>query len=162
MSGGNSHTSAIVYQSGVAEDIDKSIASTKDAEVKAAIAGSVAQEMPLQRGKIVPDEGETGSHPKRVEILWDRDDASFCGQPSFLRGRPTRAQGRVLNGDAQTGTVDDSRVIPLSLAGHVVVAFVRFSFVHALSDLRLIHATASMAQVKTTVRVSPITCSCTR
>ena len=40
--------------------------------------------------------------------------------------------------------------------GHIVVAFVRFSFVHALGDLRLIHATTSMAQVKTTVRVSPI------
>ena len=45
-------------------DVDESIALTKDGEAKAPIAASVVQDMFLQKGKIVPDDGETGSHPK--------------------------------------------------------------------------------------------------
>ena len=41
----------------------------KDGEVKSAISGSVVQEMPSQEDESVADDGETGSHPERVEIL---------------------------------------------------------------------------------------------
>ena len=45
----------------------------QDGEVKSAISGSVVQEMPSQEDESVADDGETGSHPERVDIL--RDDA---------------------------------------------------------------------------------------
>ena len=41
-------------------DVDENIASTKDGEAKASIAGSVVQGMSLQKVRIVPDDGETG------------------------------------------------------------------------------------------------------
>ena len=41
----------------------------QDGEVKSAISGSVAQEMPSQEHESVADDGETGSHPERVAIL---------------------------------------------------------------------------------------------
>ena len=94
--------------------LTRGIALTKDGEAKAPTGGSVEQEMFLQKGKIVPDDGETGSYPKRVEILWNGDDANFCRQPNCFSSRPTRARGGVLTGDAQTGTADDSRDIALS------------------------------------------------
>ena len=87
----------------------------------------------LQKGKIVPDDGETRGYIRRGwRFLWSGDDVSFCRQPNCLSSRPTRARGRVL-----------------------LVTHRGSVFVHAHSDMRLIHATASMAQVKATVRVSP-------
>ena len=90
-------------------DVDESTEATKDGEAKAPIAGSVVQEMSLQKGKILPVNGETGTHPKRVEILWNGHDAT-----EYLSSRPTHVGGRVLTGDAQTCIVDDPRDIPLS------------------------------------------------
>ena len=43
----------------------------EDGEVKAAISGSVVQDMPSQEDESVADDGETGSRPDRVEILQD-------------------------------------------------------------------------------------------
>ena len=41
----------------------------QDGEVKSAISDSVVQEMPTQEDESVADDGKTGSHPERVEIL---------------------------------------------------------------------------------------------
>ena len=41
----------------------------RDGEVKSAISSSVVQEMPSQEDEYVADDGETGSHPERVDIL---------------------------------------------------------------------------------------------
>ena len=43
----------------------------QDCEVKSAISGSVVQEMPSQEDESVAGDGETGSHPERVETLRD-------------------------------------------------------------------------------------------
>ena len=58
----------------------------------------------------------------------------------------------LLSCGAETDTVHDSRDFLTSLPDHIVVS----SFVCALRDMRLICVTASLAQVKTTVRLSPI------
>ena len=42
------------------QKVDGSISLTNDGEAKSPIAGSFVQEMSLQNGKIVPDDGETG------------------------------------------------------------------------------------------------------
>ena len=41
----------------------------QDGEVESATSGSVVQEMPSQEDESVADDGETGSHPERVDIL---------------------------------------------------------------------------------------------
>ena len=43
----------------------------QDGEVKSAISGSVVQEVPSQEDESVADDGETSSHPARMDILWD-------------------------------------------------------------------------------------------
>ena len=43
----------------------------QDGEVKSATSGSVGQEMSSQEDESVADDGETGSHPEKVEILRD-------------------------------------------------------------------------------------------
>ena len=157
-SGGNSPAAAMVcvrveWQKDIGDetDVDESTASTRMARRRRRLLAVSCRKCLCRSSKSCQLTARRGHIRRGVEILWNGDDAT-----EYLSSRPTHARGRVLTGDAQTCTVDDPREISFFLSGHVMVAFVRFSFVQAHSDLRLIHATASMAQVKTTVRVSPI------